>query len=384
MTNEMRSGDWQRLARKMVYSYTEEESAEMKASVVSRYRTAQKRRKMVAVVGVAMLLGAILGPVLSSRVVSQPSVAVTGAEAPSMGDAIDVRTSVPKMDYSAIDTKKHSSQSDVSPRAIPLIPGTRFSVEEETSASTYRISSGSVRFETEPTVNRKLVVRVGSLMIEDIGTVFTVETLSEDHVRVSVSEGRVKVSWPSGRAELKAGSDGTFPSGAVEENRVISGKSDTREPSQPIEDWRTAARDGRNQLALQLIDAQPKVVQNRVDDLLLAADVMRLTRNPERAASYLSRVVRQFPQSTRRTAAAFTLGKVYLNELGNAGAAASMFAIAAQNSSPLAEEAMAREAEAWYRAGNSKRANRAVQRYLNQFPNGARADSVRAFYDDTP
>jgi transmembrane sensor len=273
--------------------------------------------------------------------------------------------------------------------ATPLTSGTRYELIEKDNVSVYRITSGYVRFRTRSAVSRKLLVQVGDLAIEDIGTVFTVETLADEQVRVAVSEGRVKVSWPSGHAELKAGTDGVFPGGVPQlpaaplvSRNVVSEGGAVADMASPL-NWRDAARRGDNELALELIERNPATVRYAAGDLLLAADVMRLTGHSPRAVVLLKKVVKGFPGDSRRTAAAFTLGKVLLEELGNPRAAARAFGIAARPASPLKEEAMAREAEAWYRAGDSSKAKAAAQKYLVQFSQGARADSVRAFYDET-
>ena len=99
---------------------------------------------------------------------------------------------------------------------------------------------------------------------------------------------------------------------------------------------------------------------------------------------YLERVVNQFPHDTRSASAAFTLGKVFLDELGKPRQAAGAFAMAARDNSPLAEEASAREVEAWSRAKEPGRARAAAMRYLRKYPKGARADTVRALADVTP
>jgi hypothetical protein len=68
-----------------------------------------------------------------------------------------------------------------------------------------------------------------------------------------------------------------------------------------------------------------KRVCNQVDDLLLAADVMRLTGHSKRAAPYLKRVVGGFSRDPRSASAAFALGKVYLDELEQPRQAAGVF-----------------------------------------------------------
>lgn len=386
MTDQMSSQNWQRLAQKMVCTYTGEQMAELKADVVVRYHRDVRNARIRFTAGAILLLGMVTAALVWQLAQSEMQRELSESEIAALRNSV-----VPpeKHRASSAAVEMRAGDTAVFPVATPLTSGTRYELIEEDSASVYRITSGHVRFQTHSAVPRKLLVQVGDLAIEDIGTVFTVETLADGQVRVAVSEGRVKVSWPSGHAELKAGTDGVFPGGVpqlpaapVVSEKNASGGGAAMETAPP-ENWRDAARQGDNVLALELIERNPSTVRYSADDLLLAADVMRLTGHSPRAVVYLKKVVKGFPGDSRRTAAAFTLGKVLLEELGHPRAAARAFGIVARQASPLKEEAMAREAEAWYRAGDSSKAKAAARKYLAQFSQGARADSIRSFYDET-
>ena len=101
------------------------------------------------------------------------------------------------------------------------------------------------------------------------------------------------------------------------------------------------ARRGEHRKALALLKQEPTAVSNGVPDLLLAADVMRSCGHFEQAASYLDQIVKQHSRDSRSKLAAFTLGRVYLDELGRPREAAKMFKRAGSGKSPLAEEALA-------------------------------------------
>lgn len=366
--------DWRKLAGKMVYSFTKEKSEHLKNRVVARNRTRIIFRSGILVSVVFVL---IVFPL--ARLFFEP-LGLLGLESKySLPSGLNSNSLVSSSRFQ----KAARKQKETSPRAVPLCAGTQFSVEEGRTTSTYRISKGSVRFETQQGDTTKLVVQVGSIVIEDIGTIFSVEILTDTNVRVSVTEGKVLVTWPSGHVELKKGADGTFSSAEFPTPVLnVSGKTKPNAVFNNAGDWRIAARSGNNNRALELIEHHPSQVRNRVDDLLLAADVMRITGRPKRAVVYLNRVVTQFPRDSRRAPAAFTLGKVYLNTLGNPKKAAKAFAIAARNNSPIAEEAKAREAEAWFRAKQPKKARETAKQYLHKFPNGARKDSIRALCND--
>jgi transmembrane sensor len=119
----------------------------------------------------------------------------------------------------------------------------------------------------------------------------------------------------------------------------------------------------------------------RTEDLLLEADVMRLSHHSADAIAPLQRIVRDHADDPRASLAAFTLGRVLLDELGRPREAASAFADALRLSpdGPMSEDALAREVEALSLAGDSTAAHELAEQYLRRFPAGHKARSVRTF-----
>jgi hypothetical protein len=115
------------------------------------------------------------------------------------------------------------------------------------------------------------------------------------------------------------------------------------------------------------------------DDLMLAADVARQAGRPERAVPFLERVVKEHGHELSAQLAGFSLGKIYLDGLDDPVLAARNFA-AVRSMAPtggLAQDALAREVEAWARAGMSSRAHDAAVEYVRLYPNGRRVAAVR-------
>lgn len=115
------------------------------------------------------------------------------------------------------------------------------------------------------------------------------------------------------------------------------------------------------------------------DDLMLAADVARQAGRPERAVAFLQRVVDEHPRELCAQLAGFSLGKIYLDSLDEPTLAARRFAAvrAMAPSGGLAQDALAREVEAWARAGASDRARAAATEYARLYPTGRRLAAVR-------
>jgi transmembrane sensor len=147
--------------------------------------------------------------------------------------------------------------------------------------------------------------------------------------------------------------------------------------AQTREGWRELARDGEYDRAYAVIAA----VRDEPEELLLAADVKRLSHHPAEAIEPLRAVVRDHASDPRAPLAAFTLGRVLLEELGRPAEAADAFADAVRlaPSGPMAEDALAREVEAQSRAGEPAAAKRLAQQYVAQFPTGRKLKSVRRF-----
>jgi hypothetical protein len=143
--------------------------------------------------------------------------------------------------------------------------------------------------------------------------------------------------------------------------------------------WAALAEQKRFGEAYGLLRQVPMRELADPDDLLLAADVARQAGRPERAVPFLERVVKEHPSEFRAQLAGFSLGKIYLDHLDEPVLAARNFA-AVRGMAPtgsLAQDALAREVEAWARAGMSSRAHDAALEYVHLYPNGRRVADVR-------
>jgi transmembrane sensor len=254
------------------------------------------------------------------------------------------------------------------------------------------VQSGQARFRVRHDPQRLFRVEAGGVVIDDLGTIFSVVRRS-DSVVVSVTEGAVAVAFAdasgvSARRTLGAGESGEFRSVAP---RVVSsaqvpaapialvplataGTSQQSTPgSSPAVGWRELHKAGRHRQAYELLAPNGfRDVRDEPGDLLLASDVARLSHHPADATVLLRRLLAGHSRDPRAPSAAFTLGWVLMNELGRPREAAQAFA-RAEALAPggnLAEDAMARAVEAWLRAGDRSRANTELERYRSRNPRG--------------
>jgi transmembrane sensor len=222
------------------------------------------------------------------------------------------------------------------------------------------LARGGATFEVVRDPARRFRVQAGDVAVEVLGTRFTVERLGE-RARVAVERGRVRVSWPSGSSELGAGESALFP------------------PEPPIADWRRLADEGDYDRAFRALARAGTPLRDDPAELLAAADVARLSHHPAEALAPLAHVADAYPNDPRAPLAAFTLGRVLLDELGRPREAAAAFAQARALApgGPLAGDALAREVESWSRAGDTLRARERALEYLRQQPRGNRLGAVK-------
>lgn len=269
-----------------------------------------------------------------------------------------------------------------------LTAGSRIDVVEQTRALVRaRLGAGSAHFDVHHDPTRVFEVECGDVKVRVLGTAFSLvhEGLL---TRVAVERGAVRVSWPGGEAQLAAGQSGVYPPPRVPSASPDASAVPSAEPALELAGeaadksatWRKLAKRGDYANAYQaLAPVATKGVRDEPSDLMLAADVARLSRHPADATRYLSRVVEGFPRDKRAPLAAFTLGRVLLEDLGQPARAADAFGRAQQLAprGPLASDALAREVEAARRAGQLERAKQAASRYLELYPEGPQADRLR-------
>lgn len=232
----------------------------------------------------------------------------------------------------------------------------------EPGRTVVEIVKGGARFKVARNPTRVFRVESGQVAVEVLGTEFTVDNL-EGRSRVAVHSGRVRVIAPSGTLELGAGESGEFPDAAAELATAAPDPEPDPTPA-PTPSPRPRAR----------------VAPDDTAELFRAADVARMSRRPAEAVAPLLKVLRN-PSGPKAPLAAFTLGRLYLDDLRMPREAAKAFAEAHKLSpkGPLAEDALAREVEAWARAGDKARAHNAAAEYVGQYPSGLRLKAVKKF-----
>jgi transmembrane sensor len=263
-------------------------------------------------------------------------------------------------------------------------------LEENAARVRVDVVRGASRYVVVPNPSRTFEVRSGPVTVTVVGTEFLIERRGAA-TWVEVTRGKVRVTAPSGEAGeatalLGAGEAGLFPRerapavapmaedapGAADAARERARRSRQRYRSE------IASRNYRS--AYAELARNPAIAGDSVDDLLGAADVARLSDHPAEAVPYLQRILRDHPRDERAPMAAFTLGRT-LSGLGRTREAMAQFARvrAGWPASPLAEDALVREAEAAAALGDVAAAVRLAGQYDRIYPDGRRRAEVRRY-----
>lgn len=246
------------------------------------------------------------------------------------------------------------------------------------------VVDGKGVFAVPAEVRDRVDVSAGRVSIAVYASAFSVARYGE-RTDIAVTDGYLEVLYDGVTERVSEGETRRF--GPAEEVEI---PADDVEPIAPVarkkhasSDWRPLAKDGNFDDAFDALERAggTSAVRDDVSDLLLAADVFRITGHPSKAVVPLQRVVSGYRSDPRTPLAAFTLGRVLLDDLGRPAKAAAAFRTA-RDLAPgggLAEDALAREVEAWSKAGKLGKARDRAELYIESYPRGHRVRAVKKY-----
>ncbi|HEX3905894.1 MAG TPA: FecR family protein [Polyangia bacterium] len=275
---------------------------------------------------------------------------------------------------------------------IDLAGGTRFVPLESNGASFVAVlERGRAHFEVRPGGPRRWQIECGLATVEVVGTGFDC-ALTPGKLDVSVQHGAVLVRGervPDRARRLAAGetlevldapalAETGEPSVVAPEAPAAAtvGAAPRREPvAEKVNAWRELARAGHHREAFAALGAQGVLRETKrlgMADLLVLADVARLSGHAAEAVAPLERILRDFPGDPQSPLAALALGRLELDTLDRPGKAASALNRALSLGVPrsLREDVRARLVEAYARAGNRAAARAAAAAYHHEYPDG--------------
>lgn len=250
-------------------------------------------------------------------------------------------------------------------------------IEDTESHVHVRQRTGSVRYDIMPRPERAFVVSVEGVTITVLGTIFDV-SVDGERVEVSVERGRVRVETRGRTVELTAGEhaslrrDGSAFSDATETDATVD--SPDAPQAEPVEKADVAPAPTASQRAPEAAASAAPEAQPTAAEWLRRADSARAAGNLDAALSALHALIAAYPTDARATLALFTIGKVE-RQRGNHARAAQAFE---QCGAALNGDAIAEAASSWQAAGQGAAASAAAKRYLQTYPEGVHAASMRS------
>jgi transmembrane sensor len=396
---------------------------------VGRLQRRRRRQRLVAGsgLGAALVLGAVIGVQNLPATQGAGELARNELATSQPGASTGTTAAQPRAAVTRVSARQRVRLADGSSALVSSAAGTLDVMRNEPAHLELALRAGTAHFDVVPNKARKFVVTAGNVQVHVVGTVFDVER-GDERVRVAVSEGKVRVETPIGTQFVRGGESAWFdttgarlpeeaeagfeaPAAATTDSahptaetkappvrtpetasegglratrehtvksKRLAGKED--KPVALKVSWRSLCQSGDYDAAYRLLESGVQV-ENDPAALMDAADAARLSDHPEVSVGYLRRVLREHARSPVAPLAGFTLGRVLLERLGQPSEAAEAFAlarsIAPQGS--LAQDALAREVEAWSKAGNSHEAYERAQLYVQLYPSGRRLRAVRLY-----
>lgn len=285
---------------------------------------------------------------------------------------------------------------------VELAAGSRMDLLDTTPENVrLALRDGSAVFRVRPHGPRRWEIDCGPLSVEVVGTVFTV-TRDGERVAVSVERGAVLVRGarvPDHVQRLGAGQSlAVAPEverpleplhHAIVEQRAVQPRTEPERAvprSERADGWRQDFEAGRYLEAYEAIGsggvARETERTQRVDDLMRLADLARLSGHPREAQLPLERIVDRHASSQSAAFAAYTLGRLRLERLGDPRGAVTVFerSLAMGLPAALQEPARARLVRALRASGDPRMAS-AGRRYLELYPYGPSADLIRGWME---
>ena len=306
------------------------------------------------------------GPRLETATQSEPALA------PAEGKA---HAPAPLEGQAAVVVAGDESQESRPKPAIRLDDGStvlalgssqvRLLAQNKNTAS-FEVDRGKVWFDVQPEATRTIEVRIADVRVEVLATEFVVEKKGEE-VFVWVQRGSATVSSQGQEFQLRANEEGSFP-------------AHEKVPAPSLES--TSAQDSINTASPSRANKRESTKTKgtlSVGELWSLADSARLEGRLPTAIQSLQALVKDYPKDPRAALAAFTLGRLLLETKASPRRVAKAFELARTLAprAPLAEDALAREIEALWRAKADAKAMERSKLYEDLFPDGRHIERNR-------
>jgi len=251
------------------------------------------------------------------------------------------------------------------------------------------LDHGRVDCDVTPRPDRHFMVRAAGVSVRVKGTKFGVELApARDRVNVDVERGRVEVTWDENaeRRELAAGEHWSIDlkpvTSATASATAIASTDEAPSPAPSV----AAAEPASAEISGGAPSAEPTKSAEIAHpasvpgarDLLDLGNAARRAGDIAAAAHAYEQLLALHPSDGRAGLAAFELGRLKMDRLGDLQGAiqALQKAVRLAPGGALREDAMARLVDAYARAGMNDRCRSAQSSYLASYPTGVHASAV--------
>lgn len=346
-------------------------SAQFDAMVRAAEATRGHRRRRRVVGGVAVALAAVGLLAIAPRLRTEPQIAAPSIA--GLGEAASPRNVEIS---SAVEAKPGLRLEAVVARVEPLSEDAKVRTHAADQAVRWTLDRGKVRF-----IAKAGVVDAGHAEVRFAGAVVVERTRAG--YAVAAERSGVTVVRRGTEQRVAKGTVMKWTDGRQSKGRVpaVAEPSPKMPSDVTVGAWRSLALAGEAASACDALEDSQ--MPSDVEALMLAADTCRKARRPKAAVPFLQRVVDKHESSAMAPLAAFTLGRLYREKLRAPSSAARLFSTARSldPDGPLADNAWAKEAEAWAAAGRSAKAQARAAAYLHALPSGRHRDVMQTLVE---
>ncbi|HET9930851.1 MAG TPA: FecR domain-containing protein [Polyangiaceae bacterium] len=310
---------------------------------------------------------------------------------PSVWEGARLETAADRMSVSLVDGSR-----------LTLDPNSQVAVQDRsTSAVKLVVERGRLACDVTHREGRSFVVVAGGVEVRVVGTLFSVASERAEgavRVEVNVERGAVEVRAPgeSSVARVEAGhswSQLTRVQTAAASSAPSSAAAPAPSAAEPVPSAGmelsvpapgasaaalTVAPPSNSRRALQVAPAASSSASPSARELFEQASGLWRDGRPAEAAQAYQNLLSTYPRDARAGLAAFELGRLRMDRLGDLPGALKALerALTTAPGSSFREDALARIVRASSTLGNASRCNSAREQYLREFPNGVHRLSV--------
>jgi TolA-binding protein len=277
---------------------------------------------------------------------------------------------------------------------IELMPASRVAVVEGSPhAVRLDVRKGSAHFDVTHVPGRTFFVKSGSVTIRVVGTRFSVTTAplpGGQRITVAVDEGVVEAESGPGAEPTRVRAGETWSTVQTTEPtatkpEVVPRPASSETPGAKATEPSASVGAVEHRAGAASPEHAAKT-EPTAQELFESANAARQAGDARDAAASYEALLHRHPTDARAGLAAFELGRLKMDQLGDTrGAVAALqSAVATAPSSGFREDALARLARAYGTLGKVESCERMRSAYLASYPNGVHASAVRQACGNAP